>query len=122
MPEKIKYVETLSLFGQYVNSGADSNNKGVLYGFSFGDKSVKEAKDWQVKVNYRKLEKDAWADFMPDSDFYNGATDVKGMEYELTIGLAKNITLGLDYYNAKPILSNPNRKENLLQADVVVKF
>jgi hypothetical protein len=122
LPESMKYMENLSLFGQYVKSDADSNNKGFLYGFSIGDKSVKEAKDWQVKVNYRKLEKDAWADFMPDSDFYNGATDVKGMEYELTVGLAKNISLGLDYYNAKPILSNTNRKESLFQADVVVKF
>jgi hypothetical protein len=122
MPEKIKYIETLSLFGQYVDSDADSNNKGSLYGISFGDKSVKEAKDWQVKVNYRKLEKDAWADFMPDSDFYSGATDVKGMEYELTVGLAKNISLGLDYYHAKPILTNPSRKEGLFQADLVVKF
>jgi hypothetical protein len=122
LPESMKYIKTASLFGQYVNSDADSNNTGFLYGVSFGDKSVKEAKDWQVKINYRKLEKDAWADFMPDSDFYSGATDVKGMEYELTIGLAKNITLGLDYYNAKPILSNTNRKENLFQADVVVKF
>jgi hypothetical protein len=122
LPESFKYVENLSLFGQYVDSDADSNNKGYLYGFSFGDKSVKEAKDWQVKVNYRKLEKDAWADFMPDSDFYSGATDVKGMEYELTVGLAKNISLGLDYYHAKPILTNPSRKEGLFQADLVVKF
>ncbi len=122
LPERIKYVETLSMFGQYVDSDADTNNQGYLYGFSFGDKSVKEAKDWQVKVNYRKLEKDAWADFMPDSDFYSGATDVKGMEYELTIGLAKNITLGLDYYHAKPILSNPARKEGFFQADLAVKF
>jgi hypothetical protein len=122
LPESMKYVETLSLFGQYVDSDADSNNKGYLYGFSFGDKSVKEAKDWQVKINYRKLEKDAWTDFMPDSDFYNGATDVKGMEYELTVGLAKNITLGLDYYHAKPILGNTSRKEGLFQADLVVKY
>jgi polyhydroxyalkanoate synthesis regulator phasin len=122
LSEKIKLVESLSLFGQYVNSDADANNKGFLYGFSFGDKSIKAAKDWQVKVNYRKLEKDAWADFLPDSDFYNGATDVKGMEYELIIGLAKNITLGLDYYHAKPILGNTTRKEGLFQADLVVKF
>jgi polyhydroxyalkanoate synthesis regulator phasin len=122
LPESMKYVETLSLFGQYVDSDADANNKGYLYGLNFGDKSVKEAMDWQVKVNYRKLEKDAWADFMPDSDFYSGATDVKGMEYELTIGLAKNITLGLDYYHAKPVLGNTTRKEGLFQADLVVKY
>lgn len=122
LADKIKHIETLSLFGQYVDSDADTENKGILYGFKFGDKSVKEAKDWQVKVNYRKLEKDAWADFLPDSDFYSGATDVKGMEYELTLGLAKNITLGLDYYHAKPILTNSDLKEKLFQADLVVKF
>jgi polyhydroxyalkanoate synthesis regulator phasin len=122
MPESIKYVETLSLFGQYVNSDADTDNTGFLYGVNFGDKSVKEAKDWQVKINYRKLERDAWADFMPDSDFYNGATNVKGMEYELTVGLAKNISLGLDYYHARPILGNTTRKEGLFQADLVVKY
>lgn len=114
-------VPYIAFFGQYVASDADTDDTGWLAGIKFGDKKVKGLGDWQFKYNYRNLEKDAWLDFWPDSDFYGGETGVKGSEVEFILGLSKNVTFGLDYYNAKPI-DNSDDKENLLQVDLVVKF
>lgn len=119
---KISDSMSASIFGQYVDSDAASNNKGSLYGFKVGGKSVIGLKSWQIKINYRKLEKDAWLDFLPDSDFYGGATDVKGMEYELKLGLSKKVSMGIDYYHSKPILGDTDVKQDVFQADLIVKF
>ena len=70
-------VPLVAVFGQYVKSDADDDSKGWLVGVKFGHKKVKGLGQWQVKYNYRRLEKDAWPDFLPDSDFYGGATDEK---------------------------------------------
>ena len=113
------------LFGQYVNSDASADNTGWLAGFKAGHKSVKDMGQWQFVYNYRKLEKDAWPDWLPDSDFYGGGTGVKGSEFEFTIGLYKNVTFGIDYYMTEPIRLAPgalSQDQTILQADLVVKF
>lgn len=120
----------LAIFGQYVASDADDtkdmdgydDDTGFLYGFKVGDKKVKESGDWQFKVNYRELEKDAWPDFLPDSDFYGGSTGVKGIEYEVTVGLGKNVSFGLDYYHSEPVRSVADDAQDLFQLDLVIKF
>jgi len=106
------------------STDADENLKylGYLAGFKFGHKKVKKFGQWQVKYNYRRLEQDAWPDFLPDSDFYDGQTDVKGNEIEFKFGLAKNVTIGLDYYKAEPIDRKPSIEEDLLQLDLVLKY
>lgn len=110
------------LFGQYVASDADSEDTGWLLGFKFGDRKVKNAGDWQFKFNYRELEKDAWLDFWPDSDFYNGETNVKGSEFEFVVGLSKNVTFGLDYYRTEPVMGNTDREQSVLQVDLILTF
>jgi hypothetical protein len=112
------------IFAQYVNSNASSNDGGYLAGVKFGHKKLEKFAQWQVKYNYRRLERDAWPDFLPDSDFYGGETDVKGSEIEFVFGLAKNVTIGLDYYMSKPIdrTSAEADDENLLQVDLVLKY
>ncbi len=126
-------VPYFGLFGQYVVSNADDSqdmdgykdNKGWLAGFKVGHKSVKDLGHWQFKYNYRKLEKDAWPDWLPDSDFYGGATGVKGSEFELALGVYKNVTFGVDYYMTEPIRLAPgalSMDQDLLQLDLVVKF
>ncbi len=121
----------VALFGQYVHSrDADDDldgdgyddDTGYLAGFKFGHAKVKKLAQWQAKYNYRRLERDAWLDFLPDSDFYGGRTDTKGHEFEFKLGLAKNITLGLDYYKAKRIRTNVNRDQDLAQVDLVIKW
>lgn len=110
------------LFGQYVASDADSHDTGWLAGLKFGDKKVSKLGDWQFKFNIRELEKDAWLDFWPDSDFYNGETNVKGSEFEFVMGLSKNVTFGLDYYLSEPIMGDTDQEQNVLQVDLIVKF
>ncbi|MFO7963431.1 MAG: putative porin [Desulfobacterales bacterium] len=114
----------VAAFGQYVTADVDDEDTGYLYGVKFGRKKVKNFMDWQVKVNYRHLEQNAWLDFLPDSDFLGGATNVEGMEYEFVLGLAKNVSLGLDYYQSEVIKGSIDgvEEENLLQVDLVVKF
>ncbi|MFN3535640.1 MAG: putative porin, partial [Desulfatiglandales bacterium] len=109
-----------------VKSDADREDTGYLYGVSVGTKKVQKLGDWELKYNYRKLEADAWPAAFPDSDFYGGATNVKGHELELTLGIKKYVTLGFDYYKAKPIKKlnglDPYNDEKLLQVDLVVKW
>ena len=84
--------------GQYVVSDADEDETGYLIGLKVGNKSVKKLGQWQLKYNYRSLENNAFPDFLMDSDAFDGATGVEGSEFEVVIGLAKNVTFGIDYY------------------------
>ncbi|MCD6155494.1 MAG: putative porin [Candidatus Atribacteria bacterium] len=118
------FVPYIALFGDYVkNPDPDQENQGYLVGLKFGNKKVKKFGNWQFKYMYRGLEKDAWLDIFPDSDTYGGKTGVKGHEAEFKFGLAKNLALGLDYYNVKQTdLSAEENPLHLLQVDLVWKF
>ncbi len=107
-------------FGQYVVSDADQDETGYLLGLRVGDESVKALGQWQVEYNYRSLENNAFPDFLMDSDAFDGATGVEGSEVEVVIGLAKNITFGIDYYMMED--KNSNDDQSLIQLDLVLKF
>jgi hypothetical protein len=116
--EPVPYV---AVFGEYVNNpDPDDDNTGYLAGLKFGAKKVKKGGQWQAKYMYRHLERDAWPDVFPDSDFFDGGTHAEGHEVILVVGLMKHVTLGLDYYNTDMIDDGVN--QNLLQADLVFKF
>lgn len=118
------YIQKLVFFGQFIKSDADDDSTGWLAGFKFG-RSVKKFGDWEFKYNYRRLERDAWLDCLPDSDFYGGATNVDGHEAELKLGLAKHVQLALDYYRAQKMdYDEPggDEPENVFQFDVKFKF
>jgi len=115
-------VPYFSVFGDYIeNMDPPTENKGYLVGFKFGNEKVSDFKQWQAKYMYRSIGKDAVLDILPDSDAYGGYTDVKAHEYILSYGLAKNVTLDLDYYQSDRIKAAKN-KEKLFQADVNFKF
>jgi polyhydroxyalkanoate synthesis regulator phasin len=128
-------VPMVAVFGEYAQSDADDADKVVptgddentawIAGIKFGHAKVKKWLQWQFKYNYRYLERDAWPDFLPDSDFYGGDTNTKGHEFEFTFGINKNTTLGVDYYRSKQInlpagVDNP--EEDLIQLDLVLKW
>jgi hypothetical protein len=116
------FIEYASIFGNYVKSDADTDNTGWLAGVKFGNERVIEFGKWLFIYNYRSLEKDAWVEWLPDSEFYNGMTGAEGNEFELIIGLSKNVSFGIDYYMDAPI-DNPDKKDQtLIQADLVLKF
>jgi polyhydroxyalkanoate synthesis regulator phasin len=129
-----------AVFGQYVKSDASDtasdgtpsatghdDDTGWLVGFKFGHKKVSSRWQWQATYNYRHLETDAWPDFLPDSDAFGGATNIKGSEFEFVLGLHKNVTIGVDYYMTE-VLDNdhvgmtPDQEERLLQVDLILKW
>jgi hypothetical protein len=110
------------LFGEYTNNVATSNGKsGYLTGLTFGDEKVVEKGQWFFRGDWRRLEKNAVPDILPDSDFYFGDTGVSGYVLQFRYGLWKNINLQTKYFRAEQI-SGPGKPENLIQTDLNFKF
>jgi hypothetical protein len=131
------WIPYLSIMGGYLqNPDPSHDNTAYLAGFSIGYPDVKKAWDWSLEYTFRRLEKDASLDLFPDSSYYNGNTNVMGHRVKLLFGVAKNTALGLNYYNTWLVRKyNPtssttipaatrslSSKENLFQADLLVKF
>ncbi|MDY6990719.1 MAG: putative porin [Thermodesulfobacteriota bacterium] len=123
----------LAIIGQYVRSNADDqqdqdgfdDNEGWLAGLKFGHKKINEFGRWQVAYNYRRLERDAWPDFLSHSSFYNGSTNAKGHEIDLKFGLHKNVSIRLDYFKAEQIRldsDNLDREKDWMAVDLDVKW
>lgn len=121
-PFGLEAVERLAIFGDYIhNVDPDDNANGWAAGVKFGDAKVVGKNQWQAKYQYSYLGKDAWIDAFPDSDRLGGATNVKGHEWTLEYGLAKNVVFGLDYYQDDSITGTRNRQK-LIQVDLNLKF
>ena len=115
-------IPRVAIFGEYINNpDPDDDNVGWLLGGYMGDKKVSGPGQWQVKGSYRSLGKDAWPDSFPDSDFYGGATDVKGYETIFEYGLNKNTSIAIDYYRTQRIKTD-KAVETVLQTDLNFKF
>lgn len=117
-------IERIAIFGDYIQNVdlyKDDEGKGFAFGAKIGDEKVGGPKQWQLKYQFTNLGKDAFVDAFPDSDRLGGATDVRGHEWELTIGLAKNISLGFDYYQDQRIKATKN-PQRIAQADLNIKF
>jgi len=120
VPGMINYT---AVFTDYIsNLDPSDQNTGYLVGFKFGDKKVAKPGTWQTKALYRELEKDAWPDFLADSDLLGGITDAKGYELIFKYALAKNVVLGFDFYNTETIKAVNKKEQTLFQADCVFKF
>lgn len=115
-------IPRVALIGEYVNNpDADNQNSGWLAGFYLGDRKVAGPGQWKITGTYRYLGRDAWLDALPDSDFYGGATDVKGYKTILEYGLAKNVSVAIDYYRTERIKTT-KAPETVLQTDINFKF
>jgi hypothetical protein len=116
--EIIPYV---GLIAEYVhNLDPDTDNNGYLGGVVIGYRKVSQGGQWQGRVQYRRLERDAWLDVFPDSDFLSGATNGKGVELIVNYGVFKNVTVGMDYYHSKQI--DGDAGQDIFQFDVLLKF
>jgi hypothetical protein len=115
------YISVCFEMNQNLEAVADTANSGMAFGIAFGSEKISDKGQWQVKYLYRKLEKDAWLDFLPDNDTYGSGTDVRGSEIIIQYGLTKNVSLGLDYYLTNNI-SGTIKSEQLLQTDIQFKF
>ena len=97
---KLGGIPTL-LFADYVkNTDSDANeDTGYATGFKLG--KVKNRGDWAFSYVYQDLEADAVFAAFADSSFGGGGTDVKGHKYGAYLGLSKNTTASLSYYDTE---------------------
>ena len=117
-------VPRVALFGEYEkNPNPDDENTAWMAGMYMGNAKVAGKGAWKATWAYKSIGRDAWLDVLPDSDFYGGNTDTKGYEAVLEYGLAKNVTIVVDYYHTqrKSSLAAP-QQESLLQTDINLKF
>ena len=130
-----KLVPYVELYAQYVNADTNTQDTGYCGGFKLGHAWVKELGQWQLSCNYRYLERNAWVDFLPDSEFFGGSTNAKGYEVEFYFGLASQIHFKVDWYSTRkidkqdPALNTIGQdivfgftEQELLQLDLVVNF
>ena len=118
----VPQIRYAGVFGEYTNNVATSNGKsGYLSGLTFGDEKVVDKGQWYFKGSYRRLEKNAVPDNLPDSDFYFGNTGVAGYTLQFRYGLMKNVNFNTTYFRAGQI-QGPAKMENLFQTDLNFKF
>ncbi len=118
----VRQIRYAGLFGEYSNNVATSDGKtGYLIGLKFGDEKVVEKGQWYFKSNWRRLEKNAVPDILPDSEFYFGDTGVSGYELAFRYGLWKNINMQTRYVRSEQI-GSPADPANLIQTDLNFKF
>lgn len=86
-----------------ISKDVDNARGGFAAGVKFGAEKVSNKGDWQAKLIYAKLSRDAWMDVFPDSDRYSGKTNMKSYEAALAYGLGKNTYLELDYYYSQSL-------------------
>lgn len=111
------------VYGNYIqNTERSRDNKGWIAGFRIGQRKVEDAGQWQFGWNLRQLQKDAWLDTYPDSDFYGGSTNVEGQKCQLSVGLLRDFAVNMAWFDARPVSNSARRREHLLQADVNLKF
>ena len=132
----LKLIPYIGFFGDFiynVSPGVTTSKSGFDAGIKFGAEKVSDWGDWQAKVTYSKLGRDAWLDIFTDSDRFQGRTNTKGVELQLDYGLGKNTWLSLDYYamayltkNYQGIIGSSqiggSAPEQLLQIDWNMKF
>ncbi|MFA5164320.1 MAG: putative porin [Candidatus Omnitrophota bacterium] len=122
-------VPYLSFFGEYINNwDRSSQDNGWAVGSRIGHKKVGDKGQWQLCYNYRFLERDAWLDIFPDSDFYSGKTNAKGNNVIFQYGVTKNSMLNFEYYDTMNMTRQTKSADSsrlpaqVIQADWIVKF
>jgi hypothetical protein len=139
----------ISLYGAYVrnlaldrgavnavavnNRGPDDAITGVgsyaggptawTFGLRIGKAAMEKRGDWNVSLDYRRLESDSVVDAFNDADF--GAplygTNLKGYTLRVNYALSHNVWLGLWWMSADNIVG-PQFKSDVLQVDLNGKF
>jgi len=103
-PLLAKYIPYAGIYSDYIyNPDPATGKSGFDAGLKFGAEKVGDWGQWQAKVLYAKLGRDAFLDILPDSDRYSGKTNMKSLEFVLEYGLGKNTSIALDYYWAKSL-------------------
>ncbi|MDD4878972.1 MAG: putative porin [Candidatus Omnitrophica bacterium] len=119
-----------SVFGEYIdNLSANAKGTGWLAGFKIGNEKVADKYQWQLVYDHRMIERDAFLDAYPDSDFYGGKTGAAGDHVGFNFGLSKNSWVTLSYFNTRNVSKVVSRTDDgsklgsqTIQADWTIKF
>ena len=114
--------QSVILFADYVvNTEADDNDTGYLFGARYG--SAKARGTWDLGWFYEKLEADAVVGLLTDSDFGGGGTDSKGHAFSGTYAFHDNWNFKLTYYlNEIELASASPRDFDRLMLDLNFKY
>jgi predicted porin len=109
------------LFANYtVNTDADENDTGYLFGARYG--SAKDKGTWDITYFYERIEKDSTVGLLSDSDFGGGGTDSKGHVISGTYAFHKNWNFKATYFINKVNLAENPVDYNRLMMDLAFKF
>ena len=120
-----------TFYADYIKNDGDSNIDGISdpkedTGFVYGVKvgNAKKRGDLAFGYAYQDLEQDATFGAHTDSDFGGGGTDTKGSKISGALGLSKNTSLALTYFDTE--YGKESRGEEFdyerLQVDLKTKF
>jgi hypothetical protein len=120
-----------TFYADYIKNDGDSDIDGISdlkedTGFVYGVKvgSAKRRGDLAFGYAYQDLEQDATFGAHTDSDFGGGGTDTKGSKISGALGLSKNTSLALTYFDTE--YGKESRGEEFdyerLQVDLKTKF
>jgi hypothetical protein len=94
-----------------------------IVGVKVGKITLDKRWDWNIGVNYRRVESDSVVDGFVDSDFGASAagTNLKGYTLNGALALSHHIWLGLHWMSASEIVG-PVLKSDVFQMDLNSKF
>ena len=112
----------VALFADYVvNTDADENDTGYLFGVKYG--SAKAKGSWDIAWFYEKLEADAVVGLVTDSDFGGGGTDAKGHVLSGSYAFHPNWNFKATYFiNDIKLASGDPRDFDRLMLDLAFKY
>jgi len=113
---------TASIFFESVNNlNLTVDNAGYIIGVKLGNQKVINKGEWRIGYDYRRLQKDAWPDFLPDFDAYSGSTGIWGHRIQFEYGLKNNSSFAVNYLHMSDITTDA-KPEDLVQLDMLFKF
>ena len=123
----------VKVYGTYVNNQESlaTDDTGYVGGIKFG--SAKKAGQWEAKIEYRRLEKDAVWDDLAHSDFgafgaggtvdeFKSGTNVEGTVLQGKYMLYDNVQAALTFMNTESEDGTDGESNNRIQADFIFKF
>ena len=110
------------VFADYVNNGdASENDTGWTLGTRLGQ--AKDRGQFQFSYMYADKEADAMLGLLTDSDFAGGGTDNSGHFFKVDYGVARNWSIGAQYFINETDLSSGNKDDyNRLMLDAQWKW
>jgi hypothetical protein len=115
-----EWILPLELYGDYVtNTEVSKNSDGWILGINIG--KLDKLYSWNLRYNYRNLEKEAVIGVFTDSDFGGGGTNAEGHEVGIAVLIDEHLKGSVTYF-INTIDLDLEKKYRRLQVDLIFKF